>query len=124
VEVAELPAPPGVTAGRGHALPVPQAQVEAVTAESMPLRLPETVTQGQPDPGRLWVRLDSFEEYHFAAALRARLAGLGAQIVQVPSGRSYVFRVDIGPLDDVRQADAVLDQALAAGVPDARIVVQ
>jgi hypothetical protein len=30
----------------------------------------------------------------------------------------------IGPIADVRQADAILDRALAAGIPDARIVVE
>jgi rare lipoprotein A len=70
------------------------------------------------------VRLDTFEEYQYAAVQRARVAGLGPHITQVPDGRSMQFRVEIGPLDDVHQADAVLDRALAAGIPDACIVVE
>jgi hypothetical protein len=38
-------------------------------------------------------------------------------------GRTHRYRVVAGPLRDVADADAVLDQALAAGIPDARIVV-
>jgi len=38
-------------------------------------------------------------------------------------GRTHRYRVEVGPLPDTAQADAVLDQALASGIPDARIVV-
>jgi hypothetical protein len=38
-------------------------------------------------------------------------------------GRTQHFRVEVGPLPDVARADAVLDKALASGIPDARIVV-
>jgi rare lipoprotein A len=124
VEVAELPPPPGARTGRGYALSHAAAAGADPVDPAAPLRLSETVTQGRPDPGRLWVRLDSFEEYQYAVVLRARIAGLGPHITQVYEGRTRLFRVEIGPLDDVHQADAILDQALAAGIPDARIVVE
>jgi rare lipoprotein A len=124
VEVAELPPPPGARSGQGYALTRAPAAGAEPAETAMPLRLPETVTQGRASPGRLWVRLDSFEEYEYAAVQRARAAGLGAHITQVNEGRTQQFRVEAGPLDDVRQADAILDQALAAGIPDARIVVE
>jgi rare lipoprotein A len=124
VEVAELPSLPGVQSGRGHALARAHARIVDMSADVVPLRLPETVTQVPADPGKLWVRLDSFEEYQFAATLLARVPGFGAHIVPVPNGRRHTFIVEVGPLDDVRQADSILDQALAAGIPDARIVVE
>jgi len=52
------------------------------------------------------------------------VAGLGPHITQVNEGRTHLFRVEVGPLDDVHQADTILDRALAAGIPDARIVVE
>jgi rare lipoprotein A len=55
---------------------------------------------------------------------RARVAVLGARIAQVSQGRTRQYRVEIGPLDDVARAEAALDQAQAAGMPDARIVVK
>ena len=87
------------------------------------MRLPEIVTQTLPRPGWLMVRLDTFEEQQYAAVQRARMGAGVASIVSVFEGRTHRFRVEIGPLPDIARADAVLDQALASGIPDARIVV-
>ena len=88
------------------------------------LRLPEAVTQVAPDPGRLWIDLGNFPTYEFANMRRAAVAQLGADVVGVPQGRRQTFQVWIGPIDDVAQADRLLDQAVAAGVSDAQIVVR
>jgi rare lipoprotein A len=132
VEVAELAPPPGVGQGSGRPLSVGRvatppgapfaAPAEAVPA-APPLRLPEVVSQTVPRPGSLTVRLDTFDEYQYAAAQRARMGSSGARIVSVLDGRTQRFRVEVGPLPDVARAAAILDQALAAGIPDARIVV-
>jgi rare lipoprotein A len=87
------------------------------------MRLPESVIQTTPRPGHLTVRLDTFEEQQYAAVQRARMGANVARIVPVFEGRTRRFRVEVGPLPDIARADAVLDQALAAGIPDARIVV-
>jgi rare lipoprotein A len=124
VEVAELPPPPGVRQGNGRAAPAAAMVVAAEPARvAPPMRLPETITQTVPHPGRLMVRLDTFEDFQYANVQRARMSGAGAQIVSMFDRRTHLFRVEIGPLPDVAHADAVLDQALAAGIPDARIVV-
>ena len=124
VEVAELAPPPGVRQGSGRALPVAQvaSRVDAPMA-APPLRLPEAVIQTLPRPGRLMVNLDTFDEYQYADVQRARMAPAGARIVSVFQGRSHHFRVEVGPLPDVAHADAVLEQARASGVLDAKIVV-
>jgi rare lipoprotein A len=124
VEIAELAPLPGVRQGGGRALPiVPVATPAAPEAAAPLLRLPETITQTAPRPGRLMVQLDTFDEYQYAAAQRARMSAVDAQIVTLVSGRKRQFRVEIGPLPDVAKADAVLDHALASGIPDARIMV-
>jgi rare lipoprotein A len=124
VEVAELPPPPGVRQGNGRALPVvPATGSSEAPAAVPPLRLPEAITQMMPQPGRLMVQLDTFEEYEYAAVQRARMGAAGARIVSIVGGRRTRFRVEVGPLPDVAHADAILDQALASGIPDARIVV-
>ena len=69
------------------------------------------------------VRLATFEEYQYASMQRAKVIGLAPRIVRVAQGRGRQFRVEIGPLDTVARAESVLEQALAAGIPDARIVV-
>ena len=87
------------------------------------MRLPETITQTAPQPGQLMVELDTFEEYQYAAVQRAKMGAAGARIVSIVDGRTHQYRVEVGPLPNVAQADAVLNQALASGIPDARIVV-
>ncbi len=126
VEAADLPPPPGTRQGGGHAASSAQARTQAGPAQAaVPLlRLPEDVVQGPAYPGRLWVRLDTFQDYSYAAVQRAKLIGLGPAIVSFRSGRTQQFRVQIGPMTTVAEAESALDQALAAGIPDARIVVE
>jgi rare lipoprotein A len=124
VEVAALQPPPGIRQGAGRALhPASVVAPEKAPPAAPPLRLPETVTQTAPHPGHLIVRLDTFGEYHYAAAQCAKMGWSPARIVSVFEARTRRFRVESGPLADVARADAVLKQALASGIPDARIVV-
>ena len=88
------------------------------------LRLPETVAQAAPDPGTLYVQLGTFQGLQYANIQRARVSGLGAGIVSGVEAGARVYRVIIGPLASVAQADSVLDQVMRAGVTDARIVVE
>jgi rare lipoprotein A len=124
VEVAELLPPPGVRQGAGRALPAAPVvtPVRDVTV-APPLRLPEAVTQTVAQPGQLMVRLDTFDDYQYAAVQRAKMGGSGAQIVTIVDGRRQRFRVEVGPLPDAAHADAVLERAFGSGIPDARIVV-
>jgi rare lipoprotein A len=123
VTATALPPPPGVRAEAGRIGPTAPV-VAADAAPAAPARLPETVTQNVPNPGRLWVRLDTFEEYQYAAAQRARMSYLGAAIEKSFNGRVHRFWARIGPLDTVRQADDALAEALTKGIPDALIVVE
>jgi rare lipoprotein A len=125
VEVAELAPPPGVRQGAGHAITdTPASRPEAAAPAAPAMRLPEALARTDPQPGRLMIRLDTFDEYHYAAAQQARMAAAGAFIVTERQGRSHrQYRVQIGPVPDIAHADAILDQALASGIPDARIVV-
>ena len=125
MKVAELEPPPGVRQGNGRV-----AASVAGTAGADPLapaaaaRLPETVTQVPATPGSLYVHLDTFEYYQYAAVQQARMSYAGARIVSLFQGRTHLFRVVIGPLPDVARADAVLDQAFSIGIPDARIAIE
>jgi rare lipoprotein A len=123
VEVTELTPLPGVRQGRGRPLPAPAIASDRAQTPAPPMRLPETITQAPPHNGKLMVRLDTFESYQYASVQRAKMDWAGAKILPVFKGRSRRFLVQIGPLPDVAAADAVLDRALASGIPDARIVV-
>lgn len=123
VQVAELPPPPGVRQGDGRVVSdAAAAPVQAVPA-ALPLRLPEARVQTQPAPGRLMVRLDTFDEFVYAAVQQAKMSRAGARIVTLFNGKTREYRVEIGPIPDTEQADAILLQALAYGIPDARIVI-
>jgi rare lipoprotein A len=123
VQRSELPPPGGSASASAAAAPMPVPPPSQAMAPK-DLRLPETVTQAAPDPGSLFVRLGTFQSFAYANSQRARLAGLGARIVSTRQGRLQTHRVIVGPFTTVRQADAALDQALLAGVTDARIVVE
>jgi len=122
VQQSDLP-PPGAQAAvsTGPSAVSPQPPAETVTA---PARLPESVTQGIPEPGQLFIRLGTFQTYEYANIQRAKVGGLGATIVSTRDRRRQTHRVIIGPLATVQQADMVLDQVIRAGVTDARIVVE
>lgn len=122
VQQSELP-PPGAAAPSSEG-PLPEAKQETAPEAAPIARLPETVTQGTPDPGQLFIRLGTFQTYEYANIQRAHVAGLGASIVSTREGRRQTHRVIIGPLASVQQADMVLDQVLRSGVTDARIVVE
>jgi rare lipoprotein A len=129
VEVAELRPPAGMperTVGPGvgwPAGPSPDVKPAEATTVAPPLRLPDVVVQTPAQPGQLMVHLDTFSEYQYAAVQQAKMSAAGAHILSFTEGRSHQFRVEIGPFQDVSRADAVLDQAFASGIPDARIVI-
>lgn len=118
-----LAPPPGARQETGRAV-MASSLADAPAPDLGPQPLPETVTQGTPQPGRLWVRLGTFQSYQYAAIERAKLTGLPVRIQPAPDNSTGRFRVMAGPFDSVAQADAALYQAIRGGVPDARIVVE
>ena len=119
-----LPPPVGARQEAGHAMPAVAAQPVGTAAAETPEHLPETVTQYPPASGRLWVRLDTFQSYQYAAIEQAKLAGLAPTIERIFDGREQGYRVMIGPLGGVAAADVAVDRAIRAGIVDARIVVE
>ena len=122
VTEAALPPPTGARLEAGHA--VPAITRSTGPADAVPDSVPEVVTQGPPRPGRLFVRLDSFQSYQYAAVEQARLTRLSPHIDKVFEGRQESFQVMIGPLGSVAAADAAVEQAVRAGIVDARVVVE
>ncbi len=73
---------------------------------------------------RMFVQAGAFTNPSLAVRLQQRLAGLGqVRIMEATIGGRDFYRVRIGPLADVPQADTLLEQVIAAGYPGARIVV-
>jgi rare lipoprotein A len=127
VSTALLAPPPGITAVRtAAALPAPH--VNALAPEPPPdLRLPPLPAQAtiRPvHPTSIYVQVGAFSRAENAERLQARLSTLGA--VRVSGARvngTALYRVRIGPVPTVDEADRLLDRIVARGMTEARIVV-
>lgn len=97
--------------------------VAPTPAVAPPLRLSEQVTQGPVSPGSLYVRLSRFTDRRYAAR-QAVQVGQPAEVVRLDDLNGAGYRARLGPFATVGEADAALDQAIRAGVTDARIVVE
>lgn len=128
VAVQALP-PGGDAAVRTAALPAPPQADTRSDAEPMPLRTalatPEpVVTQRPVHRTQIYVQAGAFTQVANAVRLRARLAPLGAvQISKALLGSDAFYRVRLGPMATVAQADRTLELLIGNGFKDARVVV-
>lgn len=109
--VPALPPRPSVSR-EAAALPVQQqASAQAV------------VTQQAVRPTTLFVQAGAFANYDTAYRLGARLSRYGKiQVTPATAGTQQVFRIRVGPVFSVGEADDLLEQ-VASVVPEARVVV-
>ena len=124
VQVASLTAVPG--------LPVAQP----VPTESLPQPAPQPVIEAGLEPDghvihvpvpavtHLYVQAGAFGNLENAHRLEARLsAAHGLFIAPIDRNGQRLYRVRIGPFDDVGEADAALANVVKLGGSDAKIVV-
>jgi rare lipoprotein A len=113
---AAAPTPP-------PAAPINNVQ-SAVVVAALP-SLPERVNVVPvKSAGRIFVQAGAFSARENAQRLQSRIAPLGAvQVVAASVNGTEMYRVRLGPLPDVEQADRVLTRVVASGYPGARIVV-
>lgn len=72
----------------------------------------------------VFIQVGAFRQFANANRVKARLSDLGqTRITEVANGHSQVFRVRIGPLTSVDEADSLLVMVSATGFHEARIVV-
>ncbi len=82
-------------------------------------------TQTAVMPTTLYVQAGAFGVQENAARLSATLGSIApAQVVPIFSGGRTLYKVRLGPLQNVREADMVLNRVTSSGHPDALIVVQ
>ncbi len=89
-----------------------------------PARLPETVTRGAPQPGRLVVEAGSFHSAGAAQRRLASIARLGARLQQEGRGRQATYRIVLGPFGTIAEADRAVAGVVAAGIPEVRLLVE
>ena len=127
VETASLAPLPGVAVAQ-PAIPAPAApEQHPVQTASV---APDNEVTGQVtivqvlETTHLYIQAGAFESMKNAERLRARLSGAGAlNISSIDRNGQHLYRVRMGPYDDLKAADAALARVSAAGGTDAQIVV-
>ncbi|WP_420547162.1 septal ring lytic transglycosylase RlpA family protein [Curvivirga sp.] len=75
-------------------------------------------------PG-IYVQAGAFSQYANAVKTQARLSSVGDVVIQqINKAENPLFRVRVGPIENVAQADNIQKAIVEAGYPDARIVVE
>jgi len=130
------PAVPVETVAVQQLPPVGGAPLEVKTAAIQPAQEPvrlRAVTQVPPEPvvtqervrrSDIYVQAGAFTQVANAVRARARLAALGnVQISKALVGSDNFYRVRLGPITTVDQADQTLALLLSNGFKDAKVVV-
>jgi rare lipoprotein A len=128
--------PPGGVTAQTLAPPSGVAQEPVRTASTAPAAAPTArvatpapverglVSQEPVRPSVLFVQAGAFIDVTKARVLRQQLATIGdSRIVPVFLDGVQFYRVRIGPLQNVANADRTLERVIAAGHTEARIVV-
>jgi rare lipoprotein A len=119
--------------GKAAAAPTPNHKAE-VLPNDQPRKVNGALAMAKVDgtvsktpvekPPEVYIQAGAYRLFVNANRAKTRLRDLGrTRITEVPNGRNQVFRVRIGPLDSVDQADALLMIVSATGFGDARIVI-
>lgn len=134
VNSESLPPPPGAkVAAEQPPQELPGAQLRSTTAReeapvetaALPNPTTETVKTVAVSPSQIFVQAGAYSVFDNANRVRARLAGVGknVDISSVLINNRDIYRVRVGPITSVEDADAILELVVRAGYNDARIVV-
>lgn len=135
----DLPPPQRVRVGRVAEEPAPQPPATKPAPPPEPAAEPVTVAARQPALGEkdravadaataagksIFVQAGSFVDYENAFRLSSQLTGIGQVTIMqaLVDGRDY-YRVRLGPVDSMDEADAMLQEVVKAGHGDARLIV-
>jgi rare lipoprotein A len=118
------PAAPATSTQTASAAPVGVSEQPARLRTATVTTPEPVVTQERVRPTSIFVQAGAFSQVANAVRLRARLAGLGnVQIAKALVGDTDFYRVRLGPMASVDQADQTLELLLRNGYNDARVVV-
>ncbi|HUN48573.1 MAG TPA: septal ring lytic transglycosylase RlpA family protein [Stellaceae bacterium] len=113
------------SANQGASRPVQLAAAPPAPAQMAEPQLTEKVTVGPARPNaQIYIQAGAFAQAGNAQRVKQRIDGLGSvQITSVRVNGASLFRVRLGPVVSVEEADRLLAKVLATGFSDARIVV-
>jgi rare lipoprotein A len=126
VAAQTLTTPADVKVAKGDSpVPPPPPQIATLMAPAgPPAPLPEQVAQVPVRPTSIYIQAGAFSKPETALRLQAKLKNLGTvQISGTRRNGANLYRVRIGPIPTVNDADQLLDRVVSSGVPEARIVV-
>lgn len=122
----ETLAPPGQSA-QGNRTVVAKAVPEPVVGKASIAAGPKPDGKVTVVPVRrtaMFVQAGAFANAANANRLRTKLASFGrSQVIPAVVGSQKFYRVRVGPIANLTQADAMLARIVAAGHPEARIIV-
>jgi rare lipoprotein A len=124
VTSADLPPP-------GGAKPVPSSASVRAPSSAQANNTASPFKPEQPDlkivpvkPTGMYIQAGAFAEFDRADRVRIRLQNFGpTKVTQVNLSDRPLFRVRIGPIQNLDDADKILDRVSKAGYPEARIIV-
>jgi rare lipoprotein A len=76
-------------------------------------------------PAQIYIQAGAFTQADNARRLQGRLQAMGpaASVVGIAVNGVSVYRVRVGPLATVEEADQLLDRIVGGGIPEARIII-
>jgi rare lipoprotein A len=87
-------------------------------------KLPQAVSYQPVKPSNIYIQAGAFRDQDGVMRTKAMLDGLGhVTVTGITVNGQYLYRVRLGPIATVQEADKLLDQAHAAGATDAKLVV-
>jgi len=124
-----LPPPPG-----GTAAPLAPASTAAASPLDVDGSPRNSVTVSKLNPGEtsllpvqptnIFVQAGAYSRFDNANQVRAKLSSLGGvKVTSVLIGGRDLYRVRVGPLASVVDADRALESVIATGYADARIII-
>jgi rare lipoprotein A len=128
VSQESLAPPPGARAQPGPApRPIAATTPEPATPVAAPAKspMPAAISTVPVRDTGIYIQAGAFSQYLNAERVRAALGSVanGAKIEHAMVRERDIYRVRIGPLASVEDADAALDKVIGAGYPEARIIV-
>jgi rare lipoprotein A len=101
-----------------------ETAVASTPAEEDQRLAAQTPQQVAPKATQIYIQAGAFTRYDNANRVSSALSGVWpATISQVHTKGGPFFRVRLGPLASVSDADALLEKVISSGYPDARVVV-
>jgi rare lipoprotein A len=122
-----LPPPPGARAAPSR--PSTPSPTRVAAAPQPPIPAVEIQPNGQVTrvpvrPTQIYIQAGAFTNQGNASRLSAKLATIGTiAVTPIRVDGQRFYRVRLGPIASVEQADLLLDRVVGAGVSQARIVV-